>query len=152
MIEVALATDVPIIIMHMQGTPADMQDRPQYEDVIDEILAFFSERIGWMTARGIDAQRIILDPGIGFGKTVEHNLSIIKHLDRFKILGQQILLGHSRKSFIGKITGQKEQQRDLPTAVISALAGQQGIDIVRVHDVASSRLALQISTAILRAK
>lgn len=152
MIEVARETDAPVIIMHMQGTPADMQNRPQYQNVVDEILDFFSERIAWMTGEGIRRDRIIIDPGIGFGKTIDHNLSIIKHLDRFRCFGLQLLLGHSRKAFLGKLTGLTAEQRDLPTAVISALAVQHHVDIVRVHNVAASLQALQVAEAVHQAQ
>lgn len=152
MINVVKSTDVPVIIMHMQGSPADMQNRPQYANVIDEILEFFRERVEWMTTGGIARQRIIVDPGIGFGKTIEHNLSIIKHLDRFRSLGLQVLLGHSRKSFIGQLTDLGAEQRDLPTAVISALSVQHQVDIVRVHNVAATRQALQVAEAVQRAE
>lgn len=152
MIEVAKETDAPIIIMHMQGTPADMQNRPQYRNVVDELLEFFAERIEWMTGEGISRNRIIIDPGIGFGKTINHNLSIIKHLDRFRSFGLQVLLGHSRKAFLGQLTGLQAEQRDLPTAVISALAVQHQVDIVRVHNVAASLQALQVAEAVRQAE
>lgn len=151
MVKVAGETNAPIVIMHMQGTPADMQNRPQYRNVMDEIVDFFSERIAWMTAEGISRDRIIIDPGIGFGKTIDHNLSIIKHLDRFRSFGLQLLLGHSRKAFLGRITGLEAEERDLPTAVISALAVQHQVDIVRVHNVAASRQALQVAEAVRQA-
>jgi len=152
MIEVVRQTDAPVIIMHMQGSPTDMQDRPQYRDVVGEIIAFLQERIDWMTSAGVARERIIVDPGIGFGKTMAHNLSIIKHLDRFRSLGQQVLLGHSRKNFLGLLTGLEPAQRDLPTAVVSALAVQHKVDIIRVHDVAATRQALQVAEAVLQAE
>lgn len=152
MIEVVKETNVPVIIMHMQGTPADMQDSPAYSSVIDEILDFFRERIQWMTDEGIARSRIIVDPGIGFGKTIDHNLSILKNLDRFRSLGLQVLLAHSRKSFLGHLTGLDAEQRDLPTAVASALAVQHQVDIVRVHNVAATRQALQVAEAVLQAE
>jgi len=151
MIEVVRQTDVPVIIMHMQGSPADMQNRPQYQDVVEEIIAFLHERIDWMTSAGVARERIIVDPGIGFGKTMAHNLSIIKHLDRLHSLGQQVLLGHSRKNFLGLLTGLEPDQRDLPTAVVSALAVRHQVDIIRVHDVAATRQALQVAEAVLQA-
>ena len=151
MIVVVRESNVPVIIMHMQGTPADMQDRPKYENVVEEICGFFNERIEWMTANGVDRNRIILDPGIGFGKTIVHNLSIIKHIDRFKTFGLQVLLGHSRKKFLGLLTGLDAQQRDLPTAVVAALSAQHHVDIIRVHNVAATRQALQVAEAILQA-
>jgi dihydropteroate synthase len=152
MIEVVKETEVPIIIMHMQGTPADMQNRPQYESVVEEVLEFFRERINWMVKQGVARERIIIDPGIGFGKTMAHNLSIIKHLDRFKALDLQVLLGHSRKNFLGLLTGLEAEQRDLPTAVISALSVQHHVDIVRVHDVVATRQALQVAEAVMQAQ
>lgn len=146
-IDVASEFDVPLIIMHMQGNPEDMQDRPAYDNVVDELLAFFEERIRWITSRGVSESRITIDPGIGFGKTVGHNLSIIKHLDKFKTFGLPVLLGHSRKSFLGSLTGLEADQRVLPTAVVSALAAGKA-DIVRVHDVAETRQALQVAEAV----
>lgn len=152
MIDVVCTTDVPVIIMHMQGTPTDMQDNPEYSSVVDEILEFFSERISWMTKRGVARNRIILDPGIGFGKTINHNLSIIKNLDKFRSFELPVLLAHSRKSFLGQLTGLDADQRDLPTAVISALAVQHKVDIVRVHDVTATRQALQVAEAVVQAE
>jgi dihydropteroate synthase len=139
----------PVIIMHMQGTPADMQDRPQYDNVLDEITAFFEERLEAMARQGIPEELVTLDPGIGFGKTLEHNLRIIKNLAHFKTLGRPILLGHSRKSFIAPLTGIEDAaSRDLPTAVISALSVASHVDIVRVHNVAATRQALQVAEAL----
>lgn len=148
MIELVRETTVPVIIMHMQNTPGDMQLKPQYDNVVHDIIAFFRERIQWLEEKGIDPQRITLDPGIGFGKTVSHNLSILKHLEVFKTLGCPVLLGHSRKRFIEDITGLAVEERDLPTAVVSALALQSGVDIIRVHNVAASHQALQMAAAI----
>ena len=148
MIDLVKETSVPVIIMHMQGTPGDMQRKPQYKDVVQDIIVFFKERLQWLEKQGVDLERITLDPGIGFGKTLAHNLSILKNLDKLTTLGRPILLGHSRKRFIEEITGLPVEERDLPTAVISALAAQSGIDIIRVHDVASTRTALQVAEAI----
>ncbi len=151
MLELVQATTVPVIIMHMKGTPDTMQVEPHYEDVVGEILTFFKERLSWLEDNNVDTKRIIVDPGIGFGKKIQHNLSILKHLERFSELGQPVLLGHSRKRFIGDITGLEVTQRDLPTAVISALALSQEIDMIRVHDIASTRQAIQVATAIKNA-
>mgnify|MGYP001814608895 CR=1 FL=1 len=149
MIDVVKATEVPIIIMHMQGTPADMQVNPTYTDIIREMVEFFDERIKYIQSSGVDKNRIIIDPGIGFGKTLNHNLSILKHLNTFSQFGVPVLLAHSRKKFLGNITGvSEEQQRDLATAVVSALCASKNIDMVRVHDVAATRQALSISAAI----
>ncbi len=144
-------TSVPVIIMHMQGTPGDMQVKPHYKNIVAEIIDFFAKRLAWLEDRGVDPDRITLDPGIGFGKTLSHNLSILKHLAELKTLGRPLLLGHSRKRFIGDITGLDVTERDLPTAVVSALAAQSGVDIIRVHNVAATRQALQMAAAIQQA-
>ena len=149
MITVARQTSVPIIIMHMQGTPSDMQVKPVYGDVVKEIIEFFKERIDWITGEGIDRNRLIIDPGIGFGKTLQHNLSILKHLEEFSSLNLPLLLGHSRKRFLGDIAGiPAGQKRDLATAVVAALCTAKNIAIVRVHDVAATRQALLVAEAI----
>ena len=147
----ARTTEAPIIIMHMQGTPETMQVNPHYDNVVEDILTFFRERISWLEGKGINRRRLIIDPGIGFGKTLEHNLSIIKHLDRFSELGLPVLLGHSRKRFLRTLTGLEAVDCDLPTAVVSALAVNQGVSIIRVHDVAATRQALLIADAISKA-
>jgi dihydropteroate synthase len=151
MIDVAGNANCPIIIMHMQGTPGNMQLNPEYDDVVEDIIEFFVQRLQWLTSCGIARDRITLDPGVGFGKNLGHNLSILKHLDRFKSLGQPLLLGHSRKRFLGEITGKDALDRDLPTAVVTTLALHQGVDIVRVHSVGASRNALSIAAAIREA-
>jgi dihydropteroate synthase len=151
MLALVKATAVPVIIMHMQGTPETMQIRPHYQNIIEEILEFFRERISYMEKNDVSRNRFIIDPGIGFGKTREHNLTILKHLDLFSQLGLPVLLGHSRKRFLGDITGLAASDRDLPTAVVSALAADQGVAIIRVHDVASTQQALLIADAIRNA-
>lgn len=152
MIAVARETHVPVIIMHMQGTPADMQIKPQYEDVVADIIDFFAERIGWITANGVARDRLIIDPGIGFGKTIRHNLLILKHLDRLSTFGLPVLLGHSRKRFLGEIAGiPAEAERDSVTAVAAALSLDK-MAIVRVHNVAATRQALQVAAALRKAE
>jgi dihydropteroate synthase len=148
MLALVKTTTVPVVIMHMQGTPDTMQIRPHYDNVIEEILDFFRERISWLETNGVDISRLIIDPGIGFGKSREHNLTILKHLDRFSEFGLPVLLGHSRKRFLGDITGMDATDRDLPTAIVSALTANRGVAIIRVHDVASTRQALLIVDAI----
>jgi len=148
MIDLVRASTVPVVIMHMQGKPRDMQVEPCYQDVVGEIIEFFRERLSWLRGQGVDCRRIILDPGVGFGKTLAHNLIILKNFSALSVLGQPILLGHSRKRFLGDITGCEVEERDLATAVVSALAVVQGVSIVRVHDVFSSRQAIQLTEAI----
>ena len=135
--------------MHMQGTPGDMQINPQYEDVIAEINDFFTERIGWMEGQGIARSRIIVDPGIGFGKTLEHNLAILRNIQAFKQHGCPVLIGHSRKSFLGQLLNIPVAERDCATAVVSAFCAQQGADILRVHDVSGSHQAVQLTAVLL---
>ena len=153
MLAVVRKTTVPVILMHMQGTPSTMQVAPHYDDVVAEIIAFFTERVAWLEANGVERQRLIVDPGIGFGKTVAHNLSLLKHLDQFSAqLHLPLLLGHSRKRFLGEVTGIKEEAgRDTATAVAAALCADKGVAMVRVHNVAATRQALQVAAAIATA-
>jgi dihydropteroate synthase len=149
MVTLVKKTSVPVIIMHMRGTPSNMQIRPEYDDVIQEIISFFKEGIARITKEGISRDRLIIDPGIGFGKTLQHNLSILKHLDELASLGLPVLLGHSRKRFLGDITGLPDEgERDLATAVVTALLAHKSISMVRVHDVAATRQALKVAEAI----
>jgi dihydropteroate synthase len=148
MAELLADRQCPVIIMHMQGTPGDMQTNPTYNNLIEEISDFLRERIAWAVKHGIAKERLIVDPGIGFGKTVGHNLSILKHLDRFSELGCPVLLGHSRKAFIGKTLGLEVDERDPATAIISALCAARGIEIIRVHDVARTVQAIKMTRAI----
>lgn len=148
MVAVATAHRAPLIIMHMRGTPKDMQVEPVYGDVVQEIGDFLAERIAWAEHHGVARERIIVDPGLGFGKTVEHNLTILKHLAEFKKLGCPVLIGHSRKAFIGKILDLEVEDRDCATAAVSAYCAMQGADIIRVHAVGKTIQAVRITEAI----
>jgi dihydropteroate synthase len=148
MISLVRETEVPVIIMHMQGTPSDMQVNPHYDDVVSEIKDFFRERLTWAEANGVSPQRFIIDPGIGFGKTVGHNLSILKRITDFSELGCPVLVGHSRKSFIGKLLNLEVDERDVATAAISALCVNKGVSILRVHDVGKTVQAVRLAEAI----
>jgi len=152
MIRIAVAHEAPVILMHMRKTPKDMQDEPVYDDVIREITDFLIERIHWATEQGLDRKRIIVDPGIGFGKTVAHNLTILKHLRTFKDLGCPLLVGHSRKAFIGTLLGLETRERDMATALISSYCATQGADILRVHDVKKTVQAVRLHEAIIQAQ
>ena len=151
MADVVRDHQIPVIIMHMLGTPADMQIKPVYNDVIVDIMEFFRERLDWMDSQGIDHNQIILDPGIGFGKTTSHNLSILKRLAEFQSLGCPVLVGHSRKSFIGKILDLEVDERDIGTAALSAVCVMSGVSILRVHDVAKTAQAVRLAEAVLSA-
>lgn len=145
MVEVVRDHACPVVILHMQGTPGTMQVAPSYGDVIVEINAFLAERIGWMEGRGIERSRIIVDPGIGFGKSLEHNLAILQNIAAFKVHGCPVLIGHSRKSFLGQLLGLAVEERDCATALVSVFCANQGADILRVHAVQFSRQALTIA-------
>lgn len=147
MVDVVRQFNTPVIIMHMKGTPSDMQINPEYDDIMTETVAFLQERIDWATAQGIQHDKIIIDPGIGFGKTVAHNLTIVKHLSDLKKLNCPILVGHSRKSFIGKILDLEIDERDTASATLSAICIMNGASIVRVHDVKKTIQAVRIAEA-----
>jgi len=135
--ELAAEQEVPVVLMHMQGTPAMMQIEPNYEDVVGEVLEFLLERAKRAEQFGIPKERIFIDPGIGFGKTLEHNLLLLKNLGKFVLSGYRVCVGTSRKSFIGKIIGkEKPAERIFGTAATVALCVAAGVSIVRVHDVA----------------
>lgn len=149
MLEVVGSYDGPLIIMHMQGTPRTMQVAPRYDDVVAEICGFFRERIDWLSSRGVDRNRIIVDPGIGFGKTVAHNLTILGHISAFRdACDCPVLIGHSRKSFIGKILDLEVDQRDCATAMLSLYCAKSGADILRVHDVPLNVQAVKLAAAL----
>lgn len=144
MLEVVRSYDGPLIIMHMRGRPADMQVDPRYADVVVEIKSFFRERLAWLAEHGISPERVVIDPGIGFGKTVEHNLAILGNVSAFKELGRPVLIGHSRKSFMGTLLGLKVARRDAASAIISGICVTRGVDILRVHDVGLTAQAVQL--------
>lgn len=139
MIELAVKFDVPIALMHMQGTPGTMQDDPVYENVVEEVLEFLLERAAKCRAAGMNKEMIFIDPGIGFGKTLEHNIRLMKNLHKFSASGYRILLGASRKRFLGEITGKENPgDRLAGTLASTAIAAMQKVGIVRVHDVAEN--------------
>ena len=146
----AVAADLgcPVILMHAQGRPETMQDNPNYEDAIQDILDWLKARVDAVCAAGVEASAITLDPGIGFGKRQEDNLAILHHLDQFKALGFPILMGASRKSFIGRLDGSNADDR-LGGSIAAALWGaQMGADILRVHDVAETVQAMKVWEAV----
>lgn len=138
-----------VVIMHMKGTPRTMQENPQYNSLIDEIIEFLDKAIIRAQEAGIDKRKIIIDPGIGFGKSLEHNLEILKRLEEFKVLGRPILVGPSRKSFIGKILNLGPQERIFGTVSSCVLAVKNGAKLVRVHDVKEVKQALKVLDATL---
>ena len=149
MAKLAAEKQMPVILMHMQGTPDTMQAEPKYKDVVGEVLEFLLERAKQAQEFGIPKERIFIDPGIGFGKTLEHNLLLLKNIDKFVASGYRVLAGTSRKSFIGKITGKEEpSKRIYGTAATVALCVAAGVSIVRVHDVAEMVDVVKVVSAI----
>ena len=142
------ATDAAVCLMHMQGTPGTMQQHPSYGDVVAEVKAFLLERVGAARAAGIAPERIAIDPGFGFGKTLEHNLELLCHLREFDALGVPVLAGWSRKSSLGKITGKPAADRLAASIAAALIAAQNGARILRVHDVAATRDALAVLAAV----
>lgn len=134
--------------MHMQGTPQTMQDAPSYENVVRDILQYLRQRDAKLLEAGIAAERICLDPGIGFGKTHEHNIELLQQVVAFHELGRPLLVGHSRKGFIGKLIGDKEADRCAGTLALSLWLAQQNVQVIRVHDVAETRQALDCWKAV----
>ena len=151
MLELVAEEKAGLILMHMQGTPATMQDNPSYQDVITEISRFLKEKIGEAKKSGVREEQIVIDPGIGFGKTLAHNLTILKRLSEFAELSRPILVGVSRKGFIGKITGLDVSERLEGTIAAVIAAYLSGSIIFRVHDVKAVKRALAIAEAIKNA-
>src|SRR5262249_1187133 len=136
--------------MHMLGEPRTMQDDPRYDDVVSDVKAFLEERMAFAVAAGIGEDRLLLDPGIGFGKTVEHNLELLARLDELVALGPPVVPGPSRKSFLGRVTGRPLDDRLAATIATNVLAYERGARVFRVHDVAPVRDALVIAGATVR--
>jgi dihydropteroate synthase len=137
-LDAAAATGLPVCLMHMLGEPGDMQDDPQYQDLVGEVSGFLSERLSACEAAGIPAQRVILDPGFGFAKSLQHNLSLFKHMEALHALGRPLLVGVSRKSMIGLALGRPVGERLYGGLALAALAMGKGARILRVHDVAET--------------
>lgn len=147
MVPLAAEAGVGVCAMHMQGTPQTMQDNPTYTDVVAEVRDYLCERRDALEAAGIASDRICLDPGIGFGKTREHNIALMSHCHEFHMLGCPVLVGHSRKGFLGKLIGDEEGDRVNATVWSSLSLAVQGVQIIRVHDVRLVREALMVFEA-----
>jgi dihydropteroate synthase len=136
------------VLMHMLGEPRTMQEDPRYEDVVSEVKAFLEERLGFAVSEGVAEERVWLDPGIGFGKTVEHNLELLRRLDEIVAIGRPVVIGTSRKSFLGKLAGGRHESERLPgTIATNVIALERGAGVFRVHDVAQVRDALAVAAA-----
>lgn len=141
--------DAGLVLMHMQGDPRTMQEAPAYEDVVDDVKAFLTERLQAAVGAGVAEQRIWLDPGIGFGKTLDHNLELLRRLGELRELGRPLVVGTSRKGFLGKIDGSAVGDRLGGTIASSVFAAAEGADVLRVHDVAEMAQAVKMASAIL---
>ena len=148
MVEIVAKAGAGLALMHMQGSPQTMQHAPQYDDVIGEVARFLAARARFAIERGVVRNRIVLDPGIGFGKTLTHNLDLLANLHVLKELGYPLLVGPSRKGFIGQLTRQSVEARGWGTAAVVALAVEQGANILRVHDVAPMKDVVNVAAAL----
>ncbi|VXC78506.1 7,8-dihydropteroate synthase [Pseudomonas sp. 8Z] len=151
-LDAAADTGLPVCLMHMRGEPGNMQDDPCYPDILDEVQGFLSERMVACTAAGIAVERIVLDPGFGFAKTLEHNLSLFRRMDGLRVLGRPLLVGVSRKSMIGKVLGHEVDGRLSGSLALAALALTKGAHILRVHDVAETVDVVRMIAAVQAAQ
>jgi dihydropteroate synthase len=147
MAELVAEAGVDCCLMHMLGEPRTMQLNPRYDDVVSDVKAFLEERLAFAVGQGVDEERVWLDPGIGFGKTLEHNLELLRRLDEIVGIGRPVAIGTSRKSFLGKLTGRDVAERLPATIATNVLAYERGADIFRVHDVAEVADALTVTAA-----
>jgi dihydropteroate synthase len=148
-LEVIANSNVGVCLMHMQGSPQTMQSNPQYQNVVSEVKAFLANRLQVTIQAGVGANRILLDPGFGFGKTRGHNILLIQHLESFAELGQPLLVGLSRKSVLGQVSGGDVDERLFASIAASTIAAMKGAKILRVHDVKETKQALKVVSALL---
>jgi dihydropteroate synthase len=151
-VQAAADTGLPVCLMHMQGRPRTMQERPLYDDVVREVIDFLAQRVVACEQAGIARSRLLVDPGFGFGKSLEHNLSLLKHLGRMQQLELPVLVGLSRKSMLGALTARAVGDRVYAGIAGAVLAVQAGARIVRVHDVAATADALKLTHAVMAAR
>lgn len=149
-LEAAAELQVPVCLMHMQGLPRTMQQTPHYDDVVEDVYTFLAQRVEACEAVGIDRARILLDPGFGFGKSLQHNLTLLAQLGRFTEMGLPLLVGLSRKSMLGTILDKQVDERLYGSLAVATLAAWQGADIIRVHDVAESADVIRVVTAVMK--
>lgn len=149
---VCAASGAGVVCMHMQGTPQTMQDAPHYDNVVREICEFFQQRLDKLASQGIAPETVLLDPGIGFGKTAQHNLEILSNVRRFRELGRPVLIGHSRKRFLKKLLGRDVDERSAGTLGVCIALAMQSVDVLRVHDVRAARDALLAWQTIMKSE
>ena len=148
-LEAAVASGAYACLMHMQGEPRTMQESPQYADVLDEVVSFLRQRVAACVTAGMDCSRLLVDPGFGFGKSLQHNLLLLKHIEDFKVLGLPVLVGVSRKSMFGQLLGLDVAERLTPSVAAAVMAVMQGAKVVRAHDVKETAQALALCAAVL---
>jgi dihydropteroate synthase len=150
MLPLAATRKAALVLMHMQGEPRTMQKNPQYGDVVREVADFFRQQYAWAIECGVDPMRLAFDPGIGFGKTLEHNLSLLKNLEQLRVQDRPLVVGVSRKSFLGTLIGSNEMSdRGGPTIAMTSILRGRGADVLRVHDVKENVTALRITESVL---
>jgi dihydropteroate synthase len=147
-LEAAVQTKLPVCLMHMLGQPSTMQQQPEYQHITADVCAYLLERVECCLAAGIDRSQLLLDPGFGFGKTVEHNLQLLAELPKLTVLGYPLLVGLSRKSLLAKLLGRPVDQRLAGSLTLAVLAAERGVAIIRVHDVAETVDAMKLCTAL----
>lgn len=147
MLPLVLRSKAGVCVMHMQGTPQTMQDNPIYGDVVEDVFVWLTRRRDELLSAGVEAERLCLDPGIGFGKTHQHNLDLAARCERFHALGHPLLVGHSRKGFVGKVLGDKDADRTAGSVGVALSLARQGVQVLRVHDVRATREALSLFAA-----
>lgn len=147
-LEAAVAAELPVALMHMKGEPGVMQERPEYRNLLREVSGFLMDRVRVVERAGIPADRILLDPGFGFGKTLEHNLELLHSLERMKILGHPLFVGMSRKSMLGQITGREVEERLPASIAVATIAAMKGASVIRVHDVRETMDAVRVVAAL----
>ena len=152
MLEVIAASESGYALMHMQGTPATMQDDPEYDDVVADVHAYLAARVAACEARGIARERLMVDPGFGFGKTLDHNLALLSRLEQTRVADLPLLVGLSRKRMLGAITGRDVGDRTVASVAAALLAAERGADLVRVHDVGATADALKLLSALNHAR
>ncbi len=148
MVAVVAEAGCPVCLMHMRGQPKTMQDDPRYDDVVDDVVRFLEERMAFALARGVREDQLLLDPGIGFGKTVAHNLALLAGLGRLASLGRPVVLGASRKRFLGAILGTEPGERIIGTVATTVIGVMSGVHVFRVHDVKPNFEALRVALAV----
>ncbi|OPZ79585.1 MAG: Dihydropteroate synthase [Actinobacteria bacterium ADurb.Bin444] len=152
MVAVVRDAGCPVILAHMKGTPGTMQEHPEYDNVVEEVYAFLAERLNWAVDQGVAEANLLVDPGIGFGKSTEHNLALLRQLRGLRCLGRPVVLGASRKAFLGRLLGIEEpKERSVGTLVTTALAALEAVDIVRVHNVRDNVQAVRVVQALFPA-